>query len=500
MAGIKIDFGANTTPFNQAMADVKNSVNNLASSLAGKLGAAVGFSGLVYSAGRYIEKLDQIADDSRKLGVSTDFFQKLNFAAERSGASIENVESAIKRLSRNIYDLSTNEKGMIQNFAMLGLTFDELKDKTPEEQFKIVVDSLNKITNATEKSALPQKVFGKSGAELLLMFKDYKDLADEISEKGLIKESTIKAADQLADRFTDIKTSLAALVSESTVFEVMAKGMNELVEGIYEVRKSEQLLIDNRATGIMVEQGGFTTEWSKSVFESFSKVSKSFYNLIGAKELSNKVMSGEQIYDYLAGNKPGTVLNIPAPNDEDWKKIRLQKAEAENQKALDKKQELVRANALKDVSNTQNKEKIAEDKKIKEAQYDYMLLVQKNRLSEQEFERFKLIAEYNKKIAEAKSQELKNVLESAKQEELASLDKKQLESGNEAIDKLDSSFVSKKIEDMPIRELFGGSGVSQENITISKLNKLQEKSLEYQKQAAESLKEIERKSVSARYS
>lgn len=470
MAGIKIDFGANTTPFNQAMAGVKNSVGNLASSLGGKLGAALGFSGLVYSASRYIEKLDQIADDSKKLGVSTDFFQKLNFAAERSGASLGNVESAIKRLSRNIYDLSMGNKNIIQDFAMLGLSFDELKDKTPEEQFKTVVDSVNKITNATEKNALSQKVFGKSGAELLLMFKDYKKLADEISEKGLIKESTIKAADQLSDSFTDIKTSLAALVSESGVFEVMAKGMNELVESFVVLKN-----VGKFPEGVQTKTEYKTTTRRVPRYGNYGQ-------FLGYQDVTET-----------------EAIETPFTRPIDRNKIKEQRR---TEKIKEQTAAQVRANALKDVSNTQNKEKITEDKKVKEAQFDYMLLVQKNKLSEQEFERFKLIAEYNKKIAEAKSQELKNVLESAKQEELASFDKKQLESNLSIANETDSpvsSFASKKMEDMPIRGLFGGSGVSQENLVLSKANKLQERSLEYQKQAAESLKEIERKSVSARY-
>jgi hypothetical protein len=175
MSGIKIDFGANVEPFNNAMNSVKSSVNNLASNIGNRLSGIVGFSALIYGAKKYVTALHDIGEESQKMGVSTEYFQKLKFVADRAGTSIHTLETAFKRFNKNLYGAETGSSGsqkIVQSLNAIGLTVQDFIGKNPEEKFKLVIEGLGKIRDASERSALASNLLSRSGADLNNVFKD----------------------------------------------------------------------------------------------------------------------------------------------------------------------------------------------------------------------------------------------------------------------------------------------------------------------------------------
>ena len=52
----------------------------------------------------------------------------------------------------------------------LGINLDELKKKTPAEQFRTLGSAINTIQDPSQKAAASMEIFGRSGAELLSLF------------------------------------------------------------------------------------------------------------------------------------------------------------------------------------------------------------------------------------------------------------------------------------------------------------------------------------------
>jgi hypothetical protein len=178
-----------------------------------------------------VDRLATIGDDigkgAKKIGVTAEEFQKLAFAARRSGASAGNINAAFKRMSSTIFDAERGIKESSDALDELGLSVDDLKGKAPERQFSIIAERLNAIEDATTKAALAQDVFGRAGTELIPMIANYKSLAAEAEKVGLITNKNVEAAEKFKDQMEDLKTASISFVANSGLLEYIT----EVLEG-----------------------------------------------------------------------------------------------------------------------------------------------------------------------------------------------------------------------------------------------------------------------------
>lgn len=108
--------------------------------------------------------LDKMA---ARTGVTVEALSALTFAAEQSGSSGETLERGIKGMQRSIVDLGRGLSTQKDAFGALGLTFEDLKDLSPEAQFTLIADRISRIKDPTERAARSMQVFGRSGQELV---------------------------------------------------------------------------------------------------------------------------------------------------------------------------------------------------------------------------------------------------------------------------------------------------------------------------------------------
>ncbi|MCC7350220.1 MAG: phage tail tape measure protein [Phycisphaerales bacterium] len=158
-----------------------------------------------------------LQDASDRTGVSVEALSALGYAADLSGAGMESLESALRRMQRTIHDAAGGMKTATDALADLGLTVDDLKNLSPEAQFALLADRLDKIADPTRKAALAMEVFGRSGTQLLPMIKggsqalaEYRKQAERL---GLIIGTMDAAA---ADAFGDALDDLWKVLKMST--------------------------------------------------------------------------------------------------------------------------------------------------------------------------------------------------------------------------------------------------------------------------------------------
>jgi hypothetical protein len=133
---------------------------------------------------------DQITDMSRRMGLTTDAFQKLSYMAKMSGADLGGMTRAIVSIaneatkSNTIFGVSTREMG--GNVKSTGVLFQDL------------VMKISDIKNPTDRLAVSMKLFGRAGFEVNAMASQgrerLQELAGETETYGLILDTkTIKA-------------------------------------------------------------------------------------------------------------------------------------------------------------------------------------------------------------------------------------------------------------------------------------------------------------------
>ena len=149
---------------------------------------------------------DEIAKASKKTGMATEDISRLRYAAERSGVGFGGLESALARMARSASEAAGGAEMYSEAYDRLGVSVTDANGelKGGEQLFREVAEGLKNVDNATERAALAQEIFGRSGAQLLPLLNEgeagIKKLGDRAEELGRVLSG--KAA-QDSERFND---------------------------------------------------------------------------------------------------------------------------------------------------------------------------------------------------------------------------------------------------------------------------------------------------------
>ena len=210
------------------------------------IGAAVASgAGLLAMANNAAKTGDEFQKMSLRTGVSTESLSTLKFAAERSGAEFTVLENGIKRMTRSALEASLGSKTMADGYKRIGV---EVLDsngllKDSETLMFEVADGLRGLESDSEKAALAQQLLGRSGADLLPLFKEgskgIADLQQQAKDLGL-EWSTASADDAAAyeDAMTNLSGAFKGMTNfiGSSVLPVFTEWINSVAGGIVFVR------------------------------------------------------------------------------------------------------------------------------------------------------------------------------------------------------------------------------------------------------------------------
>ena len=110
-----------------------------------------------------VKAAGDVLDLSNKLGVSSDFIQELRQVANQTGSTVEAFTDATFKLGINVSKGSEAARDAVK---ALGLSYEELKRQSPEEQYRRTIAGLEQVEVVTERNRLGQALFGKQWAEI----------------------------------------------------------------------------------------------------------------------------------------------------------------------------------------------------------------------------------------------------------------------------------------------------------------------------------------------
>lgn len=167
---------------------------------------------------------DAIQKMALRTGISTEALSEFKHAAELSGSSIDDVEKSVKRMQKMLFDA---EKGLSTSkdaLAALNMTFEDLEELSPEEQFNKLSMAIADIESPSKRAALAQEIFGRAGTSLLPMLaqgsKGLAEMRQEAQDLGIVFDQD--AADASA-KFNDDLDRLKKGVTG--VFQELAKSL-----------------------------------------------------------------------------------------------------------------------------------------------------------------------------------------------------------------------------------------------------------------------------------
>lgn len=262
MAGSKttIEIDGKNTGAITSINGVKQELTGLGNTIAGpfsnsmlalnkmlSFGAIAGaVSSLGYLTKHTIDTADEISKLSQKIGISTESLSTLRYAAELSDLSLDQMSTAVRKLSTNLYDVSTGSgKDVRKSFDDLGITVTDSNGKlrATEEVLLQVADRFSNMTDGTEKTALAVKLFGRSGMEMIPFLNQGRDgieaLTNEAEKLGLkISTETGKAAEQFNDSLTTFKSQITGLANEA--IPPLLNTLNDFTTGVMDLNSAVQ--------------------------------------------------------------------------------------------------------------------------------------------------------------------------------------------------------------------------------------------------------------------
>lgn len=182
---------------------------------AAAVGAGVGMFKMADSVSQTGDAIDK---GSQKLNISAENYQKLSYAMERSGSSIDDISKGMKTITTELADVENGVDGAGESFSKLGVNMRNADGsmKSSEQILLDSIDALGKMENETQRNALAQEIFGKSASELTPLLNSgadgIKQLMQEAEDYGMVmSDDAVLASATFQDSLTRLQGTMSGL-------------------------------------------------------------------------------------------------------------------------------------------------------------------------------------------------------------------------------------------------------------------------------------------------
>jgi hypothetical protein len=208
-----------------AFDSMTNSVKGFGAALVASFSVGA-IANAIQSTGEWAGHVDDL---SKKMGISREAVQRLDFAARQNGQTIDGVSTAVAQLSKH---LVSGDQGAVDAMQRLGLSFAQIKGLSPDQAFAQIAQAIDTLPNQFDKSATAMQLLGRSGADLIPMFGS---LTQDMRNAAVASDDTIKAGDQLGDAWDKLKGAGAVLVAN--VLTPMAPALQRIADAAGDAAK-----------------------------------------------------------------------------------------------------------------------------------------------------------------------------------------------------------------------------------------------------------------------
>ena len=297
--------------FRRSLTNVTNKVTDAAKKLALPITAAataVGFS-LSQMMSKFLDTGDAIDKASIRLGIGAERLQSLQYAAKMSGATAEDMNSALGKLNENIAKAAAGKNEELASlFKKLGISLRDANGhvRTAADVLPEFADAIQRNTNSSVRARMAIAAFGDAGQKLIPMLQDgSKGLADmekKAHDLGLtMSQDDVKAAASLGDKFTDLGAVFDSF--GNTISAKLAPVLGPLIDDLTEFLAKNKDAFAGRLSEAVSK---LADSLKKVDFEKLANEAMDCFHAIG--ELYDKIGGFDTILKALAALMAGKVI------------------------------------------------------------------------------------------------------------------------------------------------------------------------------------------------
>jgi len=153
---------------------------------------------------------------AQRTGASTDALQGFQVAADLAG--VQNLEGALQKVTVVLGDAANGSESAQKAFAKIGLSVEDLMSLSPEDQFRAVAEAISAIPDSASQAAAAVDLFGKSGVELLPLFaSNLEEIETRAKQLGIVLSGDqVGAITEMDDALLMVRKTFDGIIGKVT--------------------------------------------------------------------------------------------------------------------------------------------------------------------------------------------------------------------------------------------------------------------------------------------
>ena len=178
---------------------------------------------------------DEVDKTSQKMGLSAKAYQEWDYVMNIAGTEMSSMTTGLKTLTNKLDEAKNGSASAQAMFSALGLSMEDLKNMSREELFTATIKGFQGMADSTERAALANDLFGKSGQNLAPLFnmtaEETQALIDQANEYGMVlDDNAVKASADFTDSMTTLNKTMEGV--KNSLMASFLPGLTQVTDGL----------------------------------------------------------------------------------------------------------------------------------------------------------------------------------------------------------------------------------------------------------------------------
>lgn len=196
---------------------------------------------------------DEIDKMSQKLGLSASAYQEWDYVLGQAGVDITSMSTGLKTLTNKLDDAKNGGENAQKMFETLGISLEDLSNMSREEVFEAAIAGFQAMEDSTERAALANDLFGKSGQELTPLFNESAEATEGLRKAAhdlgfVMSDEAVQASADYKDALDTLQRTFDGL--KTNMMTELMPSMTQVMDGL------TQIFGGDKETGLaMISEG-----------------------------------------------------------------------------------------------------------------------------------------------------------------------------------------------------------------------------------------------------
>ncbi len=276
VGALRVVLGLDSASFEDGLKKSKSSLGDFGAAVTTSAAAfaaafAAAATGVALAVNSSVKEASKLGNIAKGLDMPVEKLSALKYAAERSGASFEDLQAGFTRLARTMAQANADTMSpMAQAFRSIGVSVQDSTGnlRNSGDVLLDIADKFSKMQNSASKTALAIKIFGDAGTTLLPLLNKGRagiaELGDEARKLGLIVDDQLVAASK---RYND---SMARMGREhQSLVGTLTKDVAPTMARIADI--FTEIILKSDGLKSSLSTVGDTFKWIEGVLLNFGK-------------------------------------------------------------------------------------------------------------------------------------------------------------------------------------------------------------------------------------